>query len=165
MSSMEAIATFVDPADGARVDAAYGSGFTITFDTAASGEQRSGPSPSESLLGALAACTALDVASILRKKRQTVDRYQIGVTGEKREEHPQVYTSIVVEHRIVGDVELEAVRRSIELSASQYCPVNAMLSPTVRIEHRYRVWPASGEGDGDAGLVLAVGPEAQAATG
>ena len=164
MSSYSALATFADPAAGMTVSATTGSGFVIRYDTDAS-DERAGPSPNESLLAALAACASMDVASILRKKRQVPDAYEIAVTGERAEEHPRVYTSIVVEHRIVGDVELEAVRRSIELSASQYCPVNAMLSPTVRIEHRYRVWPASGEGDGEAGLVLAVGPEAQAATG
>jgi putative redox protein len=158
MTTMGAIATFADPAAGSRVDAAFGSGFSISYDTAASGRARSGPSPTETLLGALASCTSLDVASILRKKRQAVRGYQVAVSAERRDEHPQVFTSIVVEHRLVGDVEIEAVRRSIELSATRYCPVNAMLSPTVHIEHRYRVWPASGEGDGVAGLVLETGP-------
>lgn len=96
-------------------------------------------SPKETLLAALAGCTGMDVASILRKKRQSATSYEIGVTGESGEEHPKVFTSIVVEHRVAGQVEAEALRRSIELSATRYCPVNAMLSATVTITHRYRL--------------------------
>jgi len=122
-----------------RVDAVSGSGFPISFDTLAPDQGGVAASPTESVLAALAACTAMDVASIMRKKRQQVDRYQIAVTAETGDEHPQVFTSIVVEHRIVGDVSAEAVRRSVELSATGYCPVNAMLSRSVQIEHRYRL--------------------------
>jgi putative redox protein len=163
MTSHSVLATFLDPADGARVDAAFGSGFAFTYDTAHSGDGRAGPSPTEALLGSLVACGSLDVTSILRKKRQTVRRYEIAATGERTDEHPQVYTSIVVEHRVVGEVEEEALRRSIELSATRYCPVNAMLSASVRVEHRYRLW-ATGEeaGEGVSGLVAVTGPATSA---
>lgn len=134
-----AMATFVDPVEGMRVDVVSGSGFPVSFDTLALDEGGVGPSPTETLLAALAACTAMDVASIMRKKRQHMERYEIAVTAEKADEHPQVFTSIVVEHQIVGDVSSEAVRRSVELSAASYCPISAMLSRSVPIEHRYRL--------------------------
>src|SRR3990170_2064611 len=85
-------------------------------------------SPKEAILAALAGCTAMDVASILRKKRQRATSYEIEVAGESGDEHPRVFTTIAVEHRVVGEVEAEALRRSIELSVTKYCPVNAMLS-------------------------------------
>jgi putative redox protein len=154
------LATFIDPEAGWGVDAATGSGFGVSFDLADSGEARRGPSPTEVVLAALAACTALDVAGILRKKRQPVTDYQIAVSGEKAEEDPKVYTSIVVEHRVVGAVEPEALRRSIELSATRYCPVNAMLSASVTIEHRYRLWLGERNGDGSSALVTVTGPPA-----
>ena len=151
------LATFGDPAEGTRVDAATGSGFTITLDSAAAGTSRGGPGPTESILAALAGCTSMDVASILRKKRQRATSYQIAVSGERSDEHPRVYTRIVVEHRVAGDVEPEALRRSIELSATSYCPVNAMLSRGVTVEHRYRLLR---EGrDEVAALVVTTGPQ------
>jgi putative redox protein len=152
------LATFLDPETGWSVDAATGSGFGISFDLPDAGEGRRGPSPTEVVLTTLAACTALDVAGILRKKRQRLVEYQIAVSGEKAEEDPKVYTSIVVEHRVVGAVEEEALRRSIELSATRYCPVSAMLSASVTIEHRYRLWPGEREGDGLSALVTVTGP-------
>jgi putative redox protein len=149
-------ATVVDPQRSLRVDVVTGSGFGLTFDTGNSGELRAGPGPTESVLAALAGCASMDVGPILRKKRQTVASYRIAVTGEKADAHPQVYTAIVVDHLVEGEVEPEALRRAIELSATTYCPVNAMLSRAVRIEHRYRLTrPGQAE---VAGLVAITGP-------
>lgn len=157
MSSYSALVTFVDPADGLKVSAMTGSGHEITYDTDAA-DERGGASPNESLLAALGACTSMDVASILRKKRQVADAYEIAVTGERAAEHPRVYTSIVVEHRVTGDIDPEAVRRSIELSATRYCPVNAVLSKSVRIEHRYRLAPNAQDDEPVSALVVVTGP-------
>jgi putative redox protein len=98
------------------------------------------------------------VASILRKKRQRVDDYRIEVTAQKADEHPQVFTAITVEHCVTGEVTVEALRRSIELSATAYCPVSAMLSATVPIDHRYRL--RRDGGDDEIGLAAHTGPEA-----
>jgi putative redox protein len=86
----------------------------------------------------------MDVASILRKKRQSATSYEVDVTADSADEHPKVYTDIVVLHRVAGDVAPEPLRRSIELSATQYCPVNAMMSAVARIEHRYHLTDADG---------------------
>ena len=156
-TTLTAQATVIDPSQGARVDVLTGTGFELTFDLADAGTDRAGPSPTESILAALAGCTSMDVASILRKKRQPATSYRIAVTGEKRDEHPQVYTRIVIEHEVAGDVEPEAVRRAVELSATAYCPVSAMLSHSVRIEHRYRL--RQGERAEVGALVAITGPE------
>jgi putative redox protein len=150
-------ATFVDPAEGVSITATTGSGFPLRFDTASTEEGGIGASPTETVLGALAACTAMDVASILRKKRQPFRTYQIEVTGERAEAHPRVFTAVTIEHQLTGDVTGEAVRRSVELSATRYCPVSAMLSASVRIEHRYRI-RRDGAPD-EAALVVVTGPQ------
>ena len=134
----------VDPARS-RVEARTAHGQPITMDADAPDGDDSAAGPKETLLAALAGCTAIDVASILRKKRQTASTYEVAVSGRSATEHPRVFTSIVVEHRLAGDVEVEALRRSIELSATQYCPVSAMLSAVATIEHRYRLRSAAGD--------------------
>jgi putative redox protein len=154
------LAIFVDPASGMRVEATAGSGFTLAFDSSEGGVPATAASPREGVLASLAGCTAMDVASILRKKRQRATSYRISVVGETREdEHPHVFTRIVVEHQLEGAVQGEALRRSIELSATRYCPVIAMLSATVTIEHRYRLRRTGDEADVEA-LVLITGPDA-----
>lgn len=157
VSSSSIVATVVDPQGGLRVEVVTESGFPIAFDAAEAGTTQSAPSPIETVLAALAGCTSMDVVSILRKKRQRATSYEIAVTGEKADEHPRVYTRIVIEHRVAGDVVPEALRRSIELSATHYCPVSAMLSCGVTLEHRYRL-RRDGR-DEVAALVAVTGPE------
>jgi putative redox protein len=155
------LATFVDPSEGMRVTVVTATGFPVSFDTLSPAEGGTAPGPTETVLAALAACTAMDVASIMRKKRERVDRYQISVSATRADEHPTVFTSIVVEHQVSGDVSAEALRRSIELSATAYCPVSAMLSASVPIEHRYRIL-RGGDGDmAESALVVATGPTAR----
>src|SRR2546427_13250445 len=97
--SLTTLATVVDPRHGMRVDATSGSGFTVAMDSVPSGQRPAGPTPRELVLQALAGCTAMDVASILRKKRQVPDSYEISVTADARDDvHPHAFTRIVVEH-------------------------------------------------------------------
>jgi putative redox protein len=153
------LATFVDPMEGMRVTAVTDSGFPVSFDTLNAQEGGAASSPTETVLAALAACTAMDVATILRKKRQQVDRYQVSVRATKADENPRVFTSIVVEHQVSGEVSAEALRRSIELSATAYCPVSAMLSASVPIEHRYRIQQDGEAGVAESTLAVATGPD------
>jgi putative redox protein len=123
--------------DGLRFRLSSGSDHVVTADSA---EGDTGARPAELLLMALASCTAMDVISILRKKRQPVERYEVSVVGEQRTGHPAVFERIEVEHTVQGLVEPEAVRRAIELSATRYCAVGATLSSGVtQIRHRYRL--------------------------
>ena len=137
------IVASVDPASS-RVEARTSGGHPISMDADPPEGDGVMPGPKETLLAALAGCTSMDVASILRKKRQAAAAYEIAVEGASATEHPRVFTTIRVEHRVSGDVEVEALRRSIELSATRYCPVNAMLSAVATIEHRYRLTGAGG---------------------
>ncbi len=151
------LATVIEPQRALRVEVLTGTGFRLTFDTGEAGDLRAGPGPTESVLAALAGCTSMDVGSILRKKRQPAASYRVAVTAEKADEHPQVYTSIVIEHQVAGQVEPDALRRAIELSATTYCPVSAMLSHSVRIEHRYRL---TREGHAEVSALVAItGPD------
>jgi putative redox protein len=144
--------------DARRVEVRTGGGSAVVTD-GDYGPDAAGPT--EMVLVALAGCTSMDVASILAKKRQRFDTYEIAVDAEQSEDPPRVFTRIVVEHRVRGDVEAEALRRSIELSASRYCPVSAMLSASVEIEHRYRL-ERSGA-DPITAVVVVTGPSTSAA--
>ena len=150
------IVAVVDPVGG-RVDARTADGHSIAMDADPPHGSASAADPKDALLAALAGCTAMDVAAILRKKRQRATTYEIAVTAESAEEHPRVFTAISVEHRVNGEVQPEALRRSIELSSTRYCPVNAMLSKSVTIEHRYRLSDEAGHAS--EALVSVVGPD------
>jgi putative redox protein len=141
MGTRTAVATL--EGDGMRFVAVTGSGHSVVMDET-SGD--SGPRPAELLMVAQAGCTAMDVLSILRKKRQPITRYEVRVSGEQRDDpHPHVFERIQIVHVVDGDVEVEAVRKAIELSATRYCTVSANLASGVaEIRHAYLVRDASG---------------------
>ena len=145
----------VDPGRG-RVEARTTDGRTVAMDADPPEGEGELPGPKETLLAALAGCTAMDVASLLRKKRQSAWSYEIAVEGETADEHPRVFTVITVEHRVHGDVTPEALRRCIELSSTKYCPVSATLSAIATLEHWYRLTDA--DGAEHRALVAVTGP-------
>jgi len=142
---------------GMHLVATPGSGFPVHFD---SGAGQTAASPTEVVLAALASCSAMDVISILGKKRQQFDRYEIHVRGDQRAGYPQVFTRIDVVHELEGPtLEVAAVRRSIELSATKYCPVIAMLAAgATEIHNAYRVIRTGALPLDESGEVVVIGP-------
>ena len=140
---------------GMRLVATTASRHAVVMDDA---EGDSGPRPAELLMVAQAGCTAMDVIGILRKKRQVVTTYEVSVTGEQRDDrHPHVFERIRIVHVVEGQIEVEALRRAIELSASRYCTVTANLASGVaEIHHGYLLRDAAG-GE-QAGEVMVTGP-------
>ena len=140
---------------GLRLIATTGSGHSVVMDDAVGD---TGPRPAELLVVAQAGCTAMDVISILRKKRQAFSRYEVRVVGEQRDEPaPHVFERVRIIHVVEGDVELESVRRAIELSATRYCTVTANLaSGAAEVHHAYVIRDAAGEEH--YGEVVVTGP-------
>jgi putative redox protein len=96
--------------------------------------------PLELMAVSLAGCTAMDVISILKKKRQDVTAFEVSVHAERAQEHPRVFTQIKVEYLVTGHhVEQAAVERAMELSKTTYCPAQAMLARVAEIELSYRI--------------------------
>ncbi|MBA3322388.1 MAG: OsmC family protein [Pyrinomonadaceae bacterium] len=108
------------------------SGHAQAIDT--NSARSSAASPMELLLLALGSCTAVDVISILQKKRERVTDYRVEVSGERGAEHPRAYTRLEIRHIVRGhNVSEKAVARAIELSETKYCSVAATLRPTAEI--------------------------------
>src|SRR5271168_2795589 len=113
------------------------SGHAVIFD--ADRKHNAAPGPMEMLLGALGACTSVDVAIILAKKRQKLESLEVSISGERASEPPQVWTKIEMVYRLGGKLDDKAVRDAIELSQSKYCSVAAMLRKTAAITYRYEI--------------------------
>ena len=112
-----------------------GKGPAVVMDNPESG---SGASPMELLLMGTVGCTAMDVISILKKKRMAVTGFQVNITGTRAEEHPRRYTDIHIEYVVRGtDIKPEGVERAITLSETKYC--GAMASLNSRITNSYRI--------------------------
>ncbi len=145
---------------GMRFTASPSSGHALAFDDR---ESNRGGSPVETVLSALGSCSAMDVVSIMEKKRQAVTAYEVHVAGSQRDEYPQVFTEIELVHDVTGtNLSEAAIRRAIELSATKYCPVNAMLSAGATVVHHRYVIHSDGAAPFEAsGEVVATGPYAR----
>ena len=109
--------------------------------------------PMELMAVSLAGCTAMDVISILKKKRQEVADFQVKVETERADQHPKVFTSAVIEYHVAGTgVKENAVARAMELSADAYCPAQAMLGKIIPLSLKYFIY--EGEKIDDAKLVI-----------
>lgn len=104
------------------------------------GGSDAGIRPKELILISLAGCTGSDVASILSKKRVKLDGFEMNITADVAEEHPQVFTKIHLEYVFYGkNLPVKELERAIELSQTKYCSVTAMLQKAMPIEHSYRI--------------------------
>jgi putative redox protein len=140
----------------AKVDWHGGLSFSGTADTGFQvacgadlgvGGANDGFRPMELLAIGLAGCTGMDVISILQKKRQDVTAFEVQAHLDRQTSHPKVFTHGVLEYLVTGHgVEEAAVVRAIELSATAYCPAQAMFSQLMPIELQYSIFEDLGDG-------------------
>jgi putative redox protein len=127
-----------------KFDGTADSGFIVPLDAKKETGESDGFSPMELLAVGLAGCTAMDVISILEKKRQVVTGFEVLAHAEKATEHPRVFTHVLVEYVVTGHgVDPMAVERAVDLSVTKYCSAQAMLSKAVPIEHKITILEAA----------------------
>lgn len=126
-----------------------GTGFEVPLDARKDvGGDENGFRPMQLIAVGLAGCTAMDVISIMQKKRQDVTDFEVQVHADRAEEHPRVFTRATIEYHLTGrGLDEAAVRRSIELSATRYCPGQAMLSQVFPMDLVYKIYEAGENGE------------------
>jgi putative redox protein len=111
-------------------------GFTVPLGASpAVGGDNDGFRPIELLAVGLAGCTAMDVISILQKKKEEVESFEVRVHADRAEQHPKVFTHLIIEYVLSGkNISKEAVDRAVQLSTEKYCPAHAMFKQIVPID-------------------------------
>jgi len=128
------------------------SGFQIQLDAKKEvGGEGQGFIPMELMAVSLAGCTAMDVVSILRKKRQDITDFEVRVDADRADEHPKVFTRAAIDYVVTGqNIDENAVLRAIQLTSERYCPAQAMLGKVFPIDLRYQIFE---EKDGEKKLI------------
>ena len=111
------------------VNASSGHAFVVDADR----ERNTGPGPMELVLIGLCACTATDVVSILRKKREAFTGVEVRAEGARADSSPTVYETIKLIYRVSGKVQKKSVEDAVRLSTEKYCSVSAMLQKSAKI--------------------------------
>ncbi len=134
------IVTEVVHRGGMRFDGISRSGRTVELDFAPPGGTPEGYTPLELLLASLAACSGQVTAGLLKRMGQEVAGFRVVARGEKKDVHPTVFRSVVLEFEFTGGrLEPASVEKALALSEERYCPVWAMLKASVPIKAEYRL--------------------------
>lgn len=108
-------------------------GPTATID----GDNVAGPGPVVTLLGALAACSSIDVIGYLEKRRTPAEQLEVVVSAIRSGDAPRRVRSATLEFQIHGAGIHEAhAERAIALSVERYCSVGASLAPDIKLDLR-----------------------------
>jgi putative redox protein len=93
------------------------------------------PGPVETLLNALATCSAVDIIDIIAKRKTPVERMSVRITAERRTEAPRCIMHLEIEYRVDGaGIERDHAERAVQLSYERYCSVAASLAPDIVVE-------------------------------
>ena len=125
------VAANVNWTDGERFTAIASSGHAFMID--ADRQRNTAPGPMELVLVGLCACTATDVVSILRKKRENFTSVEVSAEAERAKTPPTVYETIKLTYRVGGPVAHKAMEDAVRLSREKYCGASAMLEKTAKI--------------------------------
>ncbi len=138
MSISKAKVRFID---GLKFIGTADSGHDVVMDgPVAHGGTDSAATPMELVLIGLGGCTGMDAISILRKKKQPVEGFEMNISGTRAEAHPTRYTDVEIEFVVKGKgVDESAVKRAVDLSMEKYCSVKATLEQHAEVSFSYRL--------------------------
>ena len=100
------------------------------------GGKNTGPRPKPLMMVALAGCTGMDVAAVLKKMREDVEEFSVEVEGDVTEEHPKRFAGMKVIYRVKGKgISRKNVEKAVNLSVTRYCGVSANYAKAFPITH------------------------------
>jgi len=97
-----------------------------------------GMRPTELLLGALGACTGINVVLLLKKFKQPYRSLDVEVEGDQMKEWPHAFTKIRINFKIGwdGKHDRKVVDDVLDQAVNRYCPVDATLVHGTEVEYR-----------------------------
>lgn len=101
---------------------------TVLIDAAEEfGGQGKGLRPKAMMLTSLAGCTAMDIASLLKKMRAEVADFKIDVEANLTDEHPKYYDKVKVTYKFYdSEFKKDKIEKAVNLSIERYCGVMKM---------------------------------------
>lgn len=112
------------------------SGETMRIDAGfENGGDNKGFRPKALMLSALAGCSGLDVASLIKKMRLEVTDFKIETEGLLTKEDPKTYHTVIVNYHFYGNnLNEEKLKKAVDLSIEKYCGVMEMFTQFAKVE-------------------------------
>lgn len=91
------------------------------------GGNSEGYRPKALMLSALAGCSGLDVALLIKKMKLEVDDFKIEIDANLTEEDPKYYDKVAMHFHFSGsNLNEKKLQRAVDLSVEKYCGVMEM---------------------------------------
>lgn len=100
-------------------------GHVVRFDSKPeSGGVNFGVRPMQMLLMSLGGCSGIDIVSILKKQRQTIEGFDMKIEGERETGvEPSLWRTVNIVFELKGNIDLDKAKRACALSMDKYCSV------------------------------------------
>jgi putative redox protein len=121
-------------------------GHSVVFDSALPTPTRTKPRPKgigpmNALLTSLGACSGMDVAAILLKRKQKLDSLTVAVTGKRPQYgYPKPFTEIHLKYLLSGaGLEEKYVKEAVADSITKFCSVAATINGNAKVSYSYEI--------------------------
>ena len=99
------------------------------------GGEGKGLKPKALMLSALAGCSGLDVAMLIKKMKLHVDDFSIDTSANLTDEHPKYYDAVTIEYHFRGNnLDEKKLQRAVDLSVEKYCGVMEMFRKFAKLK-------------------------------
>lgn len=80
--------------------------------------------PMQLILAGLGSCSAIDIVSILKKQRQSVEGFKIKIAGEREKNKiPSLWKSVEITFELHGNIDIQKAKKATALSMEKHCSV------------------------------------------
>lgn len=125
--------------DDEKYSVKNGSGNELVVDMYAK-EKKENLSPMELLLSAVTTCAAVEVVSMIKKRRRDFKDIKAESSGVRADTHPMYYKEIHVKYIIYSkDLNDNEAERFISLALTKYCSVGSSIRKDTHVKHSFEI--------------------------
>ena len=104
-------------------------------------EKKQHLSPMEILLSALTSCAAVEIVSMIKKRRRDFKDIKALTSGQRAENAPRYFKIIDIKYLIYSsDLTNDEANRFITLSIEKYCSVGATIRTDTVVNHSFEIF-------------------------
>ena len=103
-------------------------------------EKKQAQSPMELLLSGIIACAAVDIVSMIKKRRKILNDISGKARGQRRAIAPRSFTEIKIHYEINSpDLTDHEAEKIISLAVNKYCSVASSISNDINLSYGFEI--------------------------
>lgn len=103
-------------------------------------EKKQAQSPMELLLSGIIACAAVDVVSMIKKRRKVLNGFSGKASGQRRLQVPKSFTEVHIHYEIDSpDLTHQEAEKIISMAVDKYCSVASSINSDIHLSHGFEI--------------------------